>query len=129
MIPEKPGDIERASLKFFIVAIVILLVQTLAGVAMAHYFADPGGFFGFDLTSILPTNILRSLHLQTAILWIATAYIGGGIFISSVISKKNPKGQVPLVNFLFFALSILIIESLLGEYRGSPVMGFTGFFS
>ncbi len=89
MIPEKPGAIERASLKFFIVAIVILLVQTLAGGAMAHYFADPGGFFGFDLTSIFPTNILRSWHLQTAILWIATAYIGGGIFISSIISKKE----------------------------------------
>ena len=118
MIPEKPGAIEQASLKFFIVAIVILLVQTLAGGAMAHYFADNKGFFGFDLSSILPTNILRSWHLQTAILWIATAYIGGGIFISSVISNKKPKGQVPIINFLFVALSILILGSLLGEYLG-----------
>jgi nitric oxide reductase subunit B len=118
LIPEKPGAIEQASLKFFIVAIVILLVQTLAGGAMAHYFADPEGFFGFDLTSIFPTNILRSWHLQTAILWIATAYIGGGIFISSVISKKTPKGQVPLINFLFVALLILILGSLSGEYLG-----------
>ena len=118
MIPEKPGAIEQASLKFFIVAIVILLVQTLAGGAMAHYFADPKGFFGFDLTSILPTNILRSWHLQTAILWIATAYIGGGIFISSIISKKEPKGQVPMINFLFVALLILILGSLSGEYLG-----------
>lgn len=118
MIPDYPGAIERSSIKFFIVALLILLFQTLAGGAMAHYLADPRGFFGYDLTSILPTNILRSWHLQPAILWIATAYIGGGIFLSSVISDNRPKGQIQIINFLFIALSILILGSLLGEYLG-----------
>lgn len=118
MIPGKPTAIERASLKFFILAVLILLVQTLAGGAMAHYFADPKGFFGFDLSSIFPTNILRSWHLQAAILWIATAFIGGGLFMSSVLSKKEPKAQIPLINFLFVALAILILGSFLGEYLG-----------
>jgi nitric oxide reductase subunit B len=118
MIPGNPSAIERASIKFFVVVIFILLFQTLAGGAMAHYFADPGGFFGFDLTSLFPSNILRTWHLQSAILWIATAYIGGGIFVSSLLSKREPKGQVALINFLFIALALLLVGSLLGEYLG-----------
>lgn len=118
LITGKPTAIERASIKFFMVAIVLLLFQTFAGGAMAHYFADTKGFFGFDLSSLLPSNILRSWHLQTAILWIATAYIGGGLFISSILSKREPKGQVALINFLFIALAILVAGSLLGEYIG-----------
>jgi nitric oxide reductase subunit B len=118
MIPGKPTAIERSSIKFFLVAIIILLLQTFAGGAMAHYFADSKGFFGFDLSSILPSNVLRTWHLQTAILWIATAYIGGGIFISAILSKREPKGQIALINFLFIALAILLVGSLLGEYLG-----------
>lgn len=115
-----PGvtKIERASIKFFVVAILILLFQTMAGGAMAHYFAEPEGFFGFDLSSILPSNVLRSWHLQSAILWIATAFIGGGIFVSSLLSKRKPKGQVGLINFLFIALAILLVGSLFGQYLG-----------
>jgi nitric oxide reductase subunit B len=118
MIPGKPTAIERSSIKFFLVAIIILLVQTFAGGAMAHYFADPKGFFGFDLSSVLPSNVLRSWHLQAAILWIATAYIGGGIFVSAILSKREPKGQIALTNFLFIALFALVFGSLLGEYLG-----------
>ncbi|MFA5463737.1 MAG: hypothetical protein WC265_06645, partial [Dysgonamonadaceae bacterium] len=55
-------SIQRASLKFFLVAIVLLLFQTFAGGTMAHYFAEPGEFFGFDLTTIFPSNILRIWH-------------------------------------------------------------------
>jgi nitric oxide reductase subunit B len=118
LIPGKPTAIERSSIKFFLLAIFILLLQTFAGGAMAHYFADSKGFFGFDLSSLLPSNVLRSWHLQTAILWIATAYIGGGIFVSAVLSKREPKGQIALINFLFVALAVLIFGSLLGEYLG-----------
>jgi len=118
LIPGNPTKIERASIKFFVVVSIILLFQTFAGGAMAHYFVEPEGFFGFDLSSILPSNVLRSWHLQSAILWIATAYIGGGIFISSLLSKREPRGQVALINFLFIALAILLTGSLLGEYMG-----------
>jgi nitric oxide reductase subunit B len=118
LIPGKPTAVERASIKFFVAAIVVLLFQTFAGGAMAHYFADAKGFFGFDLSSVFPSNILRSWHLQSAILWIATAYIGGGLFVSALLSKREPKGQVVIINFLFIALAILVFGSLLGEYLG-----------
>jgi nitric oxide reductase subunit B len=118
MIPGKPTAIERSSIKFFVAAIFILLLQTLAGGALAHYFADPKGFFGFDLSSFFSSNVLRSWHLQTAILWIATAYIGGGIFVSALLSPREPRGQKGLINFLFIALAVLVLGSLAGEYLG-----------
>lgn len=118
MIMGSPTAIERSTLKFFVVAMGLFLFQTLIGGAMAHYIADPTSFFGFDLSAIFPSNILRSWHLQSAILWIATAYIAGGLFLSSVLSKREPKGQVGLINFLFVALAILVVGSLLGEYLG-----------
>jgi nitric oxide reductase subunit B len=118
MVPGKPTAIEQSSIKFFIVAVFILLLQTFAGGAMAHYFADPKGFFGIDLSSIFPSNVLRSWHLQSAILWIATSYIGGGIFVSALLSRREPKGQIALINFLFIALAVLVFGSLLGEYIG-----------
>lgn len=118
MIPGNPTPIERASIKFFVVVIFILLFQTFAGGAMAHYFVEPNGFFGFDLSSVFPSNILRTWHLQSSILWIATAYIGGGLFVSALLSKREPKGQVALINFLFIALAVLLVGSLLGEYLG-----------
>ncbi len=113
MIPGKPTAIERASIKFFVVAVFILLIQTFAGGAMAHDFADPKGFFGFDLSSVFPSNVLRSWHLQTAILWITTAYIGGGIFISSILlfrsvrpSVKEPEDREMKTLFLLAAFAI-----------------------
>ncbi len=113
-----PTAVERASLKFFVVAIALFLFQTLVGAAIAHYIADPKSFFGFDLSAIFPSNILRTWHLQSAILWIATTYIAGGIFLSSVLSNRKPKAQVGLINFLFIALAVLVLGSLLGEYLG-----------
>lgn len=116
--PGTSTPVQKATLKFFIVAIALLLFQTFAGGTLAHYFAQPGDFFGFDLTTIFPSNILRTWHVQSAILWIATAFVGGGLFISSVLSKKIPKGQVGLINFLFGAFGIVIFGSLLGQYLG-----------
>ena len=52
LVPGNPTAIERASIKFFVVAMFLLLLQTFAGGALAHYFADPKGFFGFDLSAI-----------------------------------------------------------------------------
>jgi nitric oxide reductase subunit B len=118
MLPGNPTRSERGVLKFFVVVIILLLIQTLAGGAIAHYLADPKSFFGIDLAAFLPTNILRSWHLQTAILWIATAYIGGGLFLASALSRKEPPKQTALINFLFIALLILVAGSLAGEFAG-----------
>jgi nitric oxide reductase subunit B len=118
MLPGKATDSQKATIKYFAIVGLLFLVQVLLGSATAHYRADPGGFFGVDLSRWLPSNILRTWHLQLAIFWIATAYIAGGLLLASSVGGEEPKGQVRGVHLLFGALVIVVAGSLLGEILG-----------
>jgi len=107
---------QKATAKYFVVALVLFLVQCLLGGKMAHDYVDGASFFGFNLSQYLPFNIARTWHLQLAIFWIATAWLGMGIFIAPLVSGREPKGQRALVNVLFAALVIVVVGSLSGEY-------------
>ncbi len=108
---------QRATLKYFAIVALLFLVQALVGAATAHYRAEPGGFYGFDLPRWLPSHILRTWHLQLAIFWIATAYVAGGLFLAASLGTE-PKGQVKGINVLFGALLFVVLGSLLGELLG-----------
>jgi len=108
---------QRATLKYFVIVTLLFLLQVLVGAATAHYRVEPGGFYGFDLPRWLPSNILRTWHLQLAIFWIATAYVAGGLFLAASLGTE-PKGQVKGINVLFGALLIVVLGSLLGELLG-----------
>ena len=97
---------------------VLLLTQTLVGGALAHYRADPGTFYGVDLTVLLPSNLLRTWHLQLAIFWIATAYVAGALFIAATLGGKDPTGQKKGVDILFWSLVFVVFGSLIGEWAG-----------
>ena len=107
---------QRAAAKYFVIALVLFLVQTLLGGKMAHDYADGSSFYGINLSQYLPFNIARTWHLQLAIFWIATAWLGMGIFIAPLVTGKEPKGQRTLVNVLFGALVVVVVGSLAGEY-------------
>ncbi len=107
---------QKATAKYFVVAILLFLIQTLLGGKMAHDYVDGATFYGFNLGQDLPFNIARTWHLQLAIFWIATAWLGMGIFIAPLVSGKEPKGQRTLVNILFGALVLVVLGSLTGEY-------------
>jgi nitric oxide reductase subunit B len=111
-----PTPSQRATAKYFVVALLLFLVQCLLGGKMAHDYVDGASFFGFNLSQYLPFNIARTWHLQLAIFWIATAWLGMGIFIAPLVSGKEPKGQRALVNVLFTALVIVVVGSMAGEY-------------
>jgi nitric oxide reductase subunit B len=72
MSPGMAFDSQKATIKYFVVVALLFFVQALAGGATAHYRADPGSFYGIDLSSFFPGNIFRTWHLQLAIFWIAT---------------------------------------------------------
>jgi nitric oxide reductase subunit B len=107
---------QRATAKYFVVALVLFLVQCLLGGKMAHDYADGSSFFGLNLTQYLPFNIARTWHLQLAIFWIATAWLGMGIFIAPLVSGREPKRQKLLVDVLFGALVLVVVGSMTGEY-------------
>jgi len=104
--------------KFFGVVAALFLLQGLAGGALAHYRVEPGAFYGLDIASLLPYNLLRTWHLQLAIFWIATAWVGGGLFLAPLVGREEPKGQRLGVNVLFGALVVVVLGSLVGEWLG-----------
>lgn len=84
---------QRAMMKYFLVVALLFLAQVLVGAATAHYRADPGSFYGIDLSALLPSNLARTWHLQLAIFWIATAYVAGALFLAPALGGKEPPGQ------------------------------------
>jgi len=111
-----PG--QRALVKFFVVVALLFLMQTLVGGAVAHYRADPGSFYGFQLEKIFPSNLMRIWHLQTAIFWIATAYVAAALFLGRSLRHDEPSWFPAAIHLLFGAFAIVIGASLLGEWAG-----------
>jgi nitric oxide reductase subunit B len=109
---------QRAVIKYFFVVGLMMLVQGLCGMLIAHYRADPTSFYGLDLTSLLPSNIVRTWHAQLAIFWIATAFIAGALFLGPAVGGGEPRHQAGWVNILCLALVVVVAGSLLGEYLG-----------
>ena len=118
MLPGAATAGQKATIKYFVIAAALLLVQTLVGGAVAHYRADPSSFYGFDLAVVFPSNMLRTWHLQLAILWIATAWVGGGLFLASSLGEGEPGGQKNWIHLLFFLLVATAVGSLIGEALG-----------
>jgi nitric oxide reductase subunit B len=118
MIPGEGTASQRATIKYFVAVAALFLVQALVGGGVAHFRADPGLFYGIDVSRFFPSSILRTWHLQLAIFWVATAYVAGGLFLAPVLGGKEPKGQSGWIHVLFGALVIVVAGSLIGEYMG-----------
>ena len=109
---------QQATMKYFVVVALLFLAQVLVGGATEHYRADPASFFGIDLSAVFPSQILRIWHLQLALLWIATAYVAGGLLLAPIVGRHEPPGQRLMVDVLFWALLLVVVGSLLGEWLG-----------
>ncbi|CAN5145364.1 cbb3-type cytochrome c oxidase subunit I [soil metagenome] len=112
---------QRSTVWFFLVVIVLFLLQGLCGGANAHYHAEPSDFFGVDVASWFPYHLTRTWHLQLALFFVATAYLAIGIFIAPMIAGREPRHQNKLAVALFGALIVVVGGSLTGEmlsYRG-----------
>ena len=118
MLPGAVTASQRATIKYFVMMALLFLAQAAVGAALAHYRADPGSFYGVDLSTLLPSNLIRTWHLQLAIFWVATAYVAGALFLAPALGRHEPRGQVRGINFLFGALVVVVLGSLLGESLG-----------
>jgi len=102
---------------FFLLVAFLFLAQAFLGGLLAHYRVDTS-FFGFNTTAWLPFNLTRTWHLQLAIFWIATAWVGGGLFLASWVGGHEPKYQKTCVYALLGTLVIVVIGSMAGESLG-----------
>ena len=124
LVPGQSSRGQNALVKFFVVVALLLLAQSLVGGAVAHYRADPGSFYGFQLERIFPSNLVRTWHLQMAIFWIATAYVAAALFLGRSLRADEPRWLAGWTHVLFAAFALVIGGSLLGEWLGiSQLLG------
>ncbi len=105
----------RATAKYFWVVIALFLTQILLGAITAHYQVEKQ-FYGFEISQILPYSLTRSWHTELAVLWIATAWLGTGLYIAPAVSGHEPKFQRLGVNFLWLCLLVIVIGAFAGQW-------------
>lgn len=104
--------------KYFWVVCLLMILQLALGILTAHYGVEGQGLYGIPLDKILPYSVTRTWHTQLAIFWIATAWLATGLYIAPAVGGKDPKYQVLGVNFLFVALLIIVVGSMIGQWFG-----------
>ncbi|HEX6124369.1 MAG TPA: nitric-oxide reductase large subunit [Pyrinomonadaceae bacterium] len=116
LIGEKLTPSQKATVKYFLVVSLLFLLQIVMGMITAHYGVEGGGFYGIPLQDYLPYVVTRTWHTQLGIFWIATAWLAAGLFIAPYICGYEPKMQKLGVDALFFALLIVVLGSMGGQW-------------
>ncbi len=116
----QPGEVrltpsQRMAALFFGTIFVLFLLQALLGAATEHYRVELTGFFGFDLSQILPYNLARTWHVQLSLFWTAAGFLAAGIFLTPFIARREPKHQGKLTVVLFVAVVIVVLGTLLSN--------------
>ncbi|MDP2646927.1 MAG: cbb3-type cytochrome c oxidase subunit I [Desulfobacterales bacterium] len=104
--------------KFFVVVILLFLLQTIFGGLLAHYTIHPGSFFLPFVDKLIPYSWAKTWHLQLMVFWIATTWMASAIYLAPIIGGREPVKQGLLVQLLFVAVLIVALGSLTGEVLG-----------
>ncbi|HDJ6180973.1 TPA: cbb3-type cytochrome c oxidase subunit I [Staphylococcus aureus] len=114
-VDRKITDSQRKVGKYLVVVMLLFLVQILLGELLAHYYVE-NKFFGIEIQRLFPFNIAKTWHVQLVIFWVATTWLAAGIYIVPKVLGKEPKKQGVLVDILFWALIIVVMGSMIGEW-------------
>ena len=106
----------KATAKYFWVVLALFLVQILLGAITAHYSVEGQQLYGVNLSEVLPYSLARTWHTQLAVLWIATAWLGTGLYIAPAISGHEPRFQRLGVNLLWVCLLIIVVGAFTGQW-------------
>jgi nitric oxide reductase subunit B len=115
LIGTHPAPSQRATIKFFWVVCLLIVLQISMGILAAHYGVEGDGLYGIPLAEVLPYVIARTWHVQLGIFWIATAWLGAGLAIAPTVGVE-PRFQRLGVNILFGALLVVVLGSMAGEW-------------
>jgi nitric oxide reductase subunit B len=118
-----PGEValtpaQRATAWFFFVMAALFLIQTFVGAASQHYRTEIDNFFGLDLAEVFPYNLMRTWHVQLALLWVSTSFVAAGIFLAPMIARREPRHQGKLAFALLGALTVVVVGTLVGSFLG-----------
>ncbi len=106
----------RATAKYFWLVLALFLVQIFLGAITAHYQVEGQELYGVQLSDVLPYALTRTWHTQLAVLWIATAWLGTGLYIGPAISGHEPKYQHLGVNVLWTCLIVIVVGAFVGQW-------------
>lgn len=108
---------QKKLLKYIPIVAALFVVQLFLGGYLAHLYTEPSKDFIFS-QQILPFNVLRSMHTQIAILWVAVGWLVGGLLIAPWVANKDHKYPW-LVDVLWIALLVVAVGSIIGLYMGA----------
>jgi nitric oxide reductase subunit B len=122
-----PTPSQKATLAYFLIAIVLLVVQVAMGSVTGHFTVEGTSFFGIPIGDALPYAAVRTWHLQLAVFFIATCFLAAGLFIGPYVGRE-PKHQGKLVWALLAAVVVVVLGALGGTYASiRGVFGRDGF--
>ena len=116
MAAVQPTASMRGVAKYIWIVAVLLALQIALGAVTAHYAVDGHDFYGIPLSEVAPYALTRTWHVQLAVLWIATAWLGAGLYLAPLIAGSEPPLQRLGVDALWAALVIAVLGSLAGEW-------------
>lgn len=117
MVIEKLFPSQEKLLKYVPVVGLFMLLQMILGGYLAHIYTDPGQNFIFS-QEIMPFNVMRALHVNLAIIWVAIGWLVGGMLIAPMAAEEDLKFPW-LVDVLWAALLIVGGGGLIGIYMGA----------
>ncbi len=96
---------------------LFFLLQMIIGGYLAHIYTDPANNFILD-QSLIPFNVMRALHVNLAIIWVAIGWLVGGMLIAPLVAEEDLKFPW-LVDVLWGALLVVGGGGLVGIYMGA----------
>ena len=106
----------RATSAYFVVVTLLFVAQVLLGIVTAHYAVEGQGLYGLPLSDLFPYSVTRTWHTQLAVLWIATAWLGTGLYVAPLLGGREPRFQAAGVWFLLVSLVVIVAGSFAGEW-------------
>ncbi len=116
---------QRAATRFIPLAGLLFTVQVLLGGLLAHYYVERHAFFGVEevfgvhIVEALPFALAKTFHLDLGILWIATLWLGAGLFLPPLLTNHEPERQRTYIHVLLGALIVVAVGGLAGVWLGS----------
>lgn len=108
---------QKKLLKYIPIVAGLFVLQVFIGGYITHLYTEPTKDFIIPQL-LFPFNVLRSVHTQLAILWVAVGWLVGGLLIAPWIANEDHKYPW-LVDILWTALLVVAVGSLTGLYLGA----------
>jgi len=116
---------QRAATRFIPLAGALFALQVLLGGLLAHYYVERHAFFGVEevfgvgIVEAFPFALAKTFHLDLGILWIATMWLGAGLFLPPLLTNHEPDRQRTYIHVLLGALIVAAVGGLSGVWLGA----------